>query len=260
MLLAADFRERARMALQNNWLWAVLTGLVGSMLGASTTLLDGSSGGSSSSELTEEDLAVLEDAGLNMTEVLTNPIVQAVLVFLGVLMIVLVVWAIVIMVLGGPITLGYAQYNLNLVDGNNPQFADLFGKFGQFGQGFCVQFLRRLFIMLWTFLFIIPGLVKSYSYSMAAYIAAENPEMSATDAITESKLLMDGNKWRLFCLDLSFIGWSILCVFTLGIGYLFLRPYREAAFAAFYREIVRERTPVTVEQIKIENNPYFTEV
>ena len=121
------------------------------------------------------------------------------------------------------------------------------------------SFLRNLFIVLWTFLFIIPGIVKSYSYSMAAYIAAENPEMSATDAINESKLLMDGNKWRLFCLDLSFIGWSILCVFTLGIGYLFLRPYREAAFAAFYREIVREKSPVIVEQTISQDNPYFND-
>ena len=138
MLLAADFRERARMALQNNWLWAVLTGLVGSLLGASTTLLDG--GGGSSSSSTEEEMETLERAGINTTELLTNPVVQFFLAFMGVLMIVLVIWAIVIIVIGGPITLGYAQYNLNLVDGNNPQFADLFGKFDQFGQGFCVQF------------------------------------------------------------------------------------------------------------------------
>ena len=260
MLCAADFRERARMALQNNWLWAVLTGLVATMLGAATTLLDGNGGGSSSSsEVTEEELEMLEQTGLNMTEILTNPIVQAMMMVLGALMIVLVVWAIVIMIIGGPITLCYAQYNLNLVDGFNPQLSDLFGKFGQFGQGFCVQFLRRLFIVLWTFLFVIPGLVKSYSYSMAAYIAAENPDMTASDAITASKELMDGNKWRLFCLDLSFIGWSILCVFTLGIGTLFLRPYREAAFAAFYREIVRERTPVMPQQTVSQDNPYFSE-
>ncbi len=260
MLVAADFRERARMALQNNWLVAVLTGLVASLLGASTTMLDGGGGGSSSSsDSTEQNMQVLEQNGVNVTEMLTNPIMQAVMAFIGVLLIVLVVWAIVIIVIGGPITLGYAKYNLNLVDGYNPQFSDLFSKFDCFGQGFCVQFLRNLFIVLWTFLFIIPGIVKSYSYSMAAYIAAENPDMSATDAITASKELMDGNKWRLFCLDLSFIGWSILCIFTLGIGTLFLRPYREAAFAAFYREIVRERTPVMAQQTVSEDNPYFTE-
>lgn len=262
MLLASDFRERARMALQNNWLWAVLTGFVASLLGAATTMLDGGGGGSSnSSDSAEQELEYLEQSGFgNATEILTNPIVQAVMMVVGALLIVTVVWAIVIMVIGGPITLGYAKYNLNLVDGNNAQFSDLFSKFDCFGQGFCVQFLRNLFIVLWSFLFVIPGIVKSYSYSMAAYIAAENPDMSATDAITESKLLMDGNKWRLFCLDLSFIGWSILCVFTLGIGTLFLRPYREAAFAAFYREIVRERTPIVVpEQNYTQDNPYFSE-
>lgn len=261
MLLAADFRERARMALQNQWFPAVLTGFVGSLLGASVTLLDDGSSSSSSSDSTEQELENLEMMGFGdtVTEIMANPVTQAILVFVGVLMIVLVLWAIVTMIIGGPITLGYAQYNLNLVDGFNPQFSDLFSKFDCFGQGFCVQFLRRLFILLWTFLFIIPGLVKTYSYSMAAYIAAENPDMSATDAITASKELMDGNKWRLFCLDLSFIGWSILCVFTLGIGFLFLQPYREAAFAAFYREIVSERTAVTSKYSNIEDNPYFTE-
>lgn len=258
MMYAKDFRERARLALQNNWLWAVLTGLVASLLGAATTMLDG--GGSSSSSDVEQEMEQLEQQGVNYTDLLSNPIMQAVLVFLGVFLIVMVIWAIVIMFIGGPITLGYAKYNLNLVDGNNPQFSNLFSKFDCFGQGFCVQFLRRLFIFLWTMLLVIPGIVKSYSYSMAAYIAAENPDMSATDAINESKRLMDGNKWRLFCLDLSFIGWSILCVFTLGIGTLFLRPYREAAFAAFYREIVRERTPiVSPEQNYTQDNPYFSE-
>lgn len=266
MLVASDFRERARMALQNNWLWAVLTGLVASILGAATTMLDGGgSGSSSSNSLSEENLEVLSEAGFdyNMTEILTNPVTQVVLAVLAVIVIAVVIWSIVIFIIGGPVTLGYAKYNLNLVDGNGAQFSDLFSKFDQFGQGFCVQFLRRLFITLWTLLLVIPGIVKSYSYSMAAYIAAENPDMSASDAITASKELMEGNKWRLFCLDLSFIGWSILCVFTLGIGYLFLRPYREAAFAAFYREIVLEKMPVT-SQPQIDNmvdndNPYFKE-
>lgn len=72
---------------------------------------------------------------------------------------------------------------------------------------------------------------------MTSYILAENPEMSAGEAIDRSEELMKGNKWRLFCLQFSFIGWSILCAFTLGIGTLWLTPYMEAASAAFYRDI-----------------------
>lgn len=248
MLYAKDFRERAYIALQNNWGWAVLTGFVGGFLGAATTLLDGGSGGSN---ISEEEMEVMA----------SNPFGQVILAFLGIMMMVVLVWSIVLFIIGGPITLGYAQYNLNLVDGNNPQFADLFSKFDQFGQGFLVQFLRHLYIILWAFLFIIPGIVKSYSYSMTAYIAAENPDMTANEAITASKELMDGNKGRLFCLDLSFIGWWILCIFTLGIGFLFLKPYREAAFASFYREIVRERMPepVPTQTQMLEENPYYPE-
>ena len=66
---------------------------------------------------------------------------------------------------------------------------------------------------------------------------AENPNMGVMEGISRSKELMAGNKWRLFCLHLSFIGWDLLCAFTLGIGYLWLMPYRNAAETAFYLEV-----------------------
>ena len=72
---------------------------------------------------------------------------------------------------------------------------------------------------------------------MTDYILADYPELSAGEAISKSKQMMEGNKWRLFCLEFSFIGWSILCSFTLGIGYLWLTPYKQAATAVFYREV-----------------------
>ena len=78
---------------------------------------------------------------------------------------------------------------------------------------------------------------------MTEYILAENPELSASEAISRSKQMMDGNKWRLFCLQFSFIGWSILCAFTLGIGNLWLTPYKQAARAAFYREVSGTEKP-----------------
>lgn len=94
-----------------------------------------------------------------------------------------------------------------------------------------------MLILLWTLLFIIPGIVASYSYAMTGYILAEDPDLTASQAIQRSKEMMRGNRWRLFCLQLSFIGWIILCLFTFGIGNLFLNPYQTAADAAFYREI-----------------------
>ena len=92
-------------------------------------------------------------------------------------------------------------------------------------------------IFLWTLLFIIPGIIKAYSYAMVPYILAENPNLSTKEALDLSKKMMYGNKGRLFCLQISFIGWMILCALTLGIGYIFLAPYQKASEAYFYKDI-----------------------
>ena len=97
--------------------------------------------------------------------------------------------------------------------------------------------LMSIFTFLWSLLLFIPGIVKAYSYSMTMYVLADHPEMSATDAIAESQRIMQGNKWRLFCLDLSFIGWLFLCALTLGILTLWIAPYQETARAEFYESI-----------------------
>ena len=86
-------------------------------------------------------------------------------------------------------------------------------------------------------LLIVPGIIAVYRYALAPYLMAEDPEMGAMEAIEKSKELMKGNKWRLFCLQFSFIGWMLLSSLTFGLGNLALRPYQEAAYAAFYREV-----------------------
>ena len=85
--------------------------------------------------------------------------------------------------------------------------------------------IKNLYIFLWSLLFIIPGIVKHYGYMLTEFIAMENPEMSASDCLRKSQELMDGHKKELFVLDLSFIGWHLLCILSCGIGYLFLNPY-----------------------------------
>lgn len=97
--------------------------------------------------------------------------------------------------------------------------------------------LLALKIFLWTLLLIIPGIIKSLSYSMAPFIAIEHPEYSVSEAINASKAMMKGHKMRLFLLCLSFIGWMILGLLTLGIGYLWLMPYMYTTVAAFYNNI-----------------------
>ena len=97
--------------------------------------------------------------------------------------------------------------------------------------------LMTIFITLWSFLLIIPGIIKMFSYAMTPYILEEHPELSANEAIDRSRAMMKGHKFDLFWLCLSFIGWMILCLFTFGIGYLWLLPYMETAVAGFYEDV-----------------------
>ncbi len=104
-------------------------------------------------------------------------------------------------------------------------------------------FLRDLFLVGWTLLFIIPGIVKAYSYRLVPYIMAENPELSGTEAITLSRKMMNGHKWRAFCLDLSFFGWIILSLLTCGIlAVLYVNPYIHCTEAELYMAI-KNSTP-----------------
>lgn len=100
------------------------------------------------------------------------------------------------------------------------------------------MFFSDLFTVLWTLLFIIPGIVKSYEYQMIPYLLADNPQMTKEQAFEESKRMMQGQKWKAFVLDLSFIGWNILSALTLGIlGIFYVQPYMDATHAALYEAL-----------------------
>ena len=144
-------------------------------------------------------------------------------------------------ILGGTVQLGYVQILLKQYHHQDFEVKDLFSQFHRFKQGFLMNLLRGLYVFLWTLLFIIPGIVKGYSYAMTPFIMADNPEMTAKEAITASTELMDGHKGDLFMLGLTFIGWDILATLTLGIGHLWLNPYKNAAYAAFYRDLITNR-------------------
>lgn len=104
-----------------------------------------------------------------------------------------------------------------------------------YGRVVKTMFLKDVFIFLWTLLFIIPGIIKSYSYRMVPYILAQEPELSGREVIDRSREMMDGNKWKAFVLDLSFILWGLLSAITLGIvGIFYVNPYIEATNAELY--------------------------
>ena len=230
---ASDFRRTARQALSGKWPVAVLAALVMLLLGLYST----------------DGLRVNYDLnGSSLQLFFRNHLLGAlsingkVSLFLGgalsaMFLLGALLW-LVLFVLRSVVNVGYAQFNLDLVDGEEPRIQTLSSFFSHFEVAFLTHLLTTLYTILWSLLLIIPGIMAGYSYAMTSYILAENPDLSAGEAIRRSKEMMRGNRWRLFCLQFSFIGWSILCSLTpMGIGRLLLNPYSEAATAAFYRDL-----------------------
>lgn len=139
-------------------------------------------------------------------------------------------------------TVGYQNAIRSLViQGEENVTSNLFAHtFKGYWKNVWACFLMVLFIFLWSLLLLIPGIIKGYAYILTPYILKDNPELSANQAINLSQKMMKGHKFDLFYLMLSFIGWGILGIFTLGIGYLWLMPYMYAAFAAFYQDVKKE--------------------
>ncbi len=141
---------------------------------------------------------------------------------------------IVSIVLSGPFSLGVCIFFLAISRGQEKSISMLFEGFENFGTALCAYLLTAIYILLWTLLLIIPGIIAGYRYSQTFFIIAGDENISASDAITKSKEMMDGNKWKLFCLHCRFIGWSLLCILTLGIGFLWLGPYIVTSMARFH--------------------------
>jgi len=130
--------------------------------------------------------------------------------------------------------MGTIIFCLNLLETNKAVFMDGFKGFEYILKATGAVALTSMFIFLWSLLLVIPGIIKSYSYSQTLYILAENPDMKIMDAIYESRRMMNGAKGKLFILHLSFIGWFLLSVITFGVGFLWLIPYFSVSMAAFY--------------------------
>ncbi|MBO7217282.1 MAG: DUF975 family protein [Clostridia bacterium] len=145
-------------------------------------------------------------------------------------------------------SLSLIRVYLEVVKGNEPKAADAFCGFDDFWSAFKVTFLVGLFTFLWSLLFVSPGIIKSFSYSMSTYILAENKGKPALECIKESKAMTEGHKMDLFVLSLSFIGWAFLCAITFGIAGIWVVPYMQATYANAYNSL----KPVVEEQPNIE--------
>ena len=246
MKRARDYRESAWNILRGRYWWALLAGLIAALLG-----------GYGSSGSFRFDFNYKADANdfhnfaqrllygqLDFSQLhdIIRPF-SGIVAALGGLF---VAYGIAMFIIGSAVELGYDKFNLTMYESPAaPKIETIFSRFAYFGNALLLRLLMFVKILLWALLFIIPGIVAGFRYSMAPYILAENPDLSATEAIEQSKQLMAGNKWRLFCLDFSFIGWWLLAALTGGVGGVFLRPYTKAASTAFYLDLTgRLSSPV----------------
>lgn len=141
------------------------------------------------------------------------------------------------LIVSGPMTVGLATYILHLSRDEEAIFAQIFSGFDKFGAAASAFVLVSFFTFLWTLLFIIPGLIAALSYSMTFFIIADEDSIKANEAVERSKAIMNGNKMRLFGIFARLFGLGILCILTLGIGFLWLGPYGNVLLAKFYDDI-----------------------
>lgn len=224
-----EIRRQARAHLQGNWGLSIGVAVVACLLGG---LLTGMSFLPEISYWKQLNFSHAEDIFEYFSE--SREIIQGVRIEFknG-------IFGLASFLIGGVLQLGYARFLLRQHDGKPTEFNDLFSQFDRFGTGFAQHFLRSLYTLLWSLLLIIPGIIAALSYAMTPFILEEHPELTASEAIRRSKELMCGHKTDLFILELTFIGWSLLCILTLNLGHIALNPYKNAAYAVFYREITK---------------------
>lgn len=143
-----------------------------------------------------------------------------------------------------PLMIGTYWVFLDLVRGKNVRIEDLFTLFSNlklYGKTLGLTILTSILLLLWSLLLIIPGIIKTLSYSQVYYIFKDHPEYSINEIITESRKLMNGYKWKYFLLNLSFIGWGLLSILTVFIGFLWLIPYMNTSYATFYQQLTSEK-------------------
>ncbi len=137
----------------------------------------------------------------------------------------------------GPMNLGLAIFTLSLSRKQEAELSQIFSGFGKLKVGLLAYVLQGIFVFLWSLLLVVPGIIASLSYSQTVFIIADNDSITALEAITKSKEMMRGNKGKYFCLGWRFFGWSLLCILTLGIGFLWLNPYIQVSLAQFYDDL-----------------------
>lgn len=144
------------------------------------------------------------------------------------------------LLISGPLILSIAMIFLSVYEERGFEFEDLLKGFNSYSRAFMAYLLYVVYISLWSLLLIVPGIIAAIKYSQVFFIMAEDPHISAADALKLSMEMMKGHKSDLFLLGLSFIGWALLCILTLGIGFLWLGPYQQMTYTIFYKRVKKE--------------------
>lgn len=139
--------------------------------------------------------------------------------------------------LGPGIQLGYIRYNKDFLSNKSPDVTDIFSKLKVSGKAFLLRVTTALIILVWSLLFIVPGMIVAYLYALAPFILEENPDISVREALRRSKEMMSGNKWNLVRLQLSFIVWIIIGILSRGILFIWILPYYNLTLTSFYLHI-----------------------
>jgi uncharacterized membrane protein len=144
------------------------------------------------------------------------------------------------LIISGPMAVGFAIFSLNIARGEEAKLEQIFDGFKNFGNTVGAYILMVIFIMLWMLLLIVPGIIAAIAYSQTFFILAEDREIGPMEALKKSRDMMDGYKWKYFEMSLIFFGLSLLCILTLGIGFLWLIPYMQVSYANFYDDLKGE--------------------
>jgi len=231
MRTAKEFRDTAWNILRGRYWWTVLAALIAGLIG-------GYAGQSSISfNFNSQSIQNMQGYFTQLDPEMGAEIFRSLMGVFTAVAGFAFAYGIAIFIVGSAVELGYNLFNLSLYEsGNAPKIESIFSRFSYFGNALLLRFLMFIKIFAWTLLFIVPGIIASFRYALAPYLMAEHPDLNASEAIEQSKQLMQGHKSRLFWLKLSFIGWYLLSALTGGIGWVFLAPYPKAAEAAFYLE------------------------
>lgn len=230
MISFRELKEQAKNDLRGNWVTAIGVGLLAGLLGA---------GGTSVPSMTVTlPTGEVEQSATASDHLAPSPLSGELLAVVMIFVLIVAAFGLAISLLfTNVIRVGYCRFNLDLAEGRPLQMTTLFSGFQNWGYVVRACGLQTLIIFLKTLLFIIPGMIATYDYAMVPYLMADRPYLSAREALAESKAMMRGHRFELFCLELSFYGWALLCVLTCGVGFVWLTPYMQATLANYYQEL-----------------------